>query len=120
MNSKVSIQRRGGFTLVELSVVIVIIGILAAFAVPKFRKAVERSKAGEAFNYLTSVRASQERYFSRESTYADNLSNLDINMPTPKYFSIGGVTNDVGTGTDEGMENGWSLTLSRTGSTGPT
>ncbi|MFB3893100.1 MAG: type IV pilin protein, partial [Phycisphaerae bacterium] len=41
-----------GFTLVELAVVVVIIGVLAAFAVPRFMASVERSKAAEAFNYL--------------------------------------------------------------------
>ena len=44
---------RKGFTLVELAVVIVIIGVLAAFGVPQFLKSVERSKAAEAFNYLS-------------------------------------------------------------------
>jgi len=110
------IKRHGGFTLVELSVVIVIIGILAAFAVPKFRKAVERSKAGEAFNYLSSVRASQERYFARESSYAENLGNLDINMPPPKYFSVATIVGPDITGDTDGLENGWNLALTRSGS----
>ena len=39
-----------GFTLVELAVVVVIIGVLAAFADPRFLASVERSKAAEAFN----------------------------------------------------------------------
>ncbi len=44
--SSVAVQKnRKGFTLVELAVVIVIIGVLAAFGVPRFLKSVERSKA---------------------------------------------------------------------------
>ena len=103
-----------GFTLVELSVVIVIIGILAAFAVPRFRAAVERSKAGEAFNYLSSVRAAQERYASREGTYATAVTSLDIKMGTPKYFSLGAVAAG-GTGD---LEDSWTMTLTRSGHAG--
>jgi prepilin-type N-terminal cleavage/methylation domain-containing protein len=50
-------RTRKGFTLVELAVVIVIIGVLAAFGVPKFLQSVEKSKATEAFNYWSSVQA---------------------------------------------------------------
>ena len=55
-------RKHSGFTLVELAVVVVIIGVLAAFAVPRFMASVERSKAAEAFNYLSAVQAAQERY----------------------------------------------------------
>ncbi len=54
-------RTRAGFTLVELAVVIVIIGVLAAFGVPKFLNSVERSKAAEAFAYLSAIREAEER-----------------------------------------------------------
>src|SRR5438128_12143865 len=82
-------ETRKGFTLVELAVVIVIIGVLAAFGVPRFLKSVERSKAAEAFAYLSSIRAAQERYQARQGTYADTVDKLDINVSTPKYFTVG-------------------------------
>ena len=63
-------KARKGFTLVELAVVIVIIGVLAAFGVPRFLKSVERSKAAEAFSYLSAVRSSQERYLAQYGEYA--------------------------------------------------
>ena len=56
-----------GFTLVELAVVIVIIGVLAAFGVPRFRDAVEKSKAAEAFNFLAAVRSAQERFAAQQA-----------------------------------------------------
>jgi prepilin-type N-terminal cleavage/methylation domain-containing protein len=104
-------RNRKGFTLVELAVVVVIIGVLAAFAVPRFLSSVERSKAAEAFNYLSSVQASQERYHARQGTYASDLAELDIKLPAPKYFSVG----TVEAGATSSLEDSWSLTLTRTG-----
>lgn len=103
--------RTSGFTLVELAIVIVLIGVLASFGVPRFRDAVERSKAGEAMNYLSAVRASQERYHAMFATYAADVGDLDTSLPAPKYFSVGAV--DVGSTGD--LESSWSLSLTREG-----
>src|SRR5438270_5148397 len=89
------VAKRKGFTLVELAVVIVIIGVLAAFGVPRFLKSVERSKAAEAFSYLAAVRDAQERYQARQGTYATDLTALDISFSPPKYFSIGTVAGNT-------------------------
>jgi prepilin-type N-terminal cleavage/methylation domain-containing protein len=103
---------RRGFTLVELAVVVVIIGVLAAFGVPRFLQSVERSKAAESFAYLSAVRTAQERYHAREGTYADDLNKLDIQAPTPRYFTVG----TVGPGSTSDLEDSWTLTLTREGS----
>jgi len=104
-------SRRRGFTLVELAVVVVIIGVLAAFAVPRFLASVERSKAAESFNFLSSVQAAQERYHARQGTYAAQLTELDIKMTAPKYFSVG----TIAAGSTGDLQDSWTLTLTRTG-----
>ncbi len=82
-----------GFTMVELVTVIVIIGILAAFGIPRLPRTVERSKASEAFKYLDSVRASQERYQAQHGTYSDELTSLDMQLPLPNSrLVLAGVT----------------------------
>lgn len=109
---------RKGFTLVELAVVIVIIGVLAAFGVPRFLKSVERSKAAEAFQYLSAVRAAQERYLAKEGVYTTDMTNLDITQQTPKYFTPGEIT---AVQASDGAP-AWTMTLTRveaTSSYGP-
>jgi prepilin-type N-terminal cleavage/methylation domain-containing protein len=102
---------RRGFTLVELTVVIVIVGVLAAFGMPRFLKSVEKSKAAEAFGYLSAVRSAQERYQSQQGSYAGSVADLDIQYATPRYFRVGAIE----VGSTGSLENSWKLTLSRAG-----
>jgi Tfp pilus assembly protein PilE len=73
--------------------------------VPRFLQSVERAKAAEAFAYLSSVRAAQERYQARQGTYAALITDLDVELGTPKYFTPGDITVTA--------EKSWSMTLTR-------
>jgi prepilin-type N-terminal cleavage/methylation domain-containing protein len=86
MFSRSNRRSREGFSLVELAVVVIIIGVLAAFGVPRFRESVERAKCSEAVSFLGSIRSAQERYQARKGIYASRLGDMDIAMQPPKYF----------------------------------
>jgi type IV pilus assembly protein PilA len=61
--------RRGGFTLIELMIVVAIIGILAAIAIPNFLKFQLRSKTGEAKTNLAALRTAEEGYFAEYGVF---------------------------------------------------
>ncbi len=69
------------FTLIELLVVVLIIGILAAVAVPQYRKAVERSKASEALSLLKAFDQAYQAYYLAHGNYATSLDKLDVDLP---------------------------------------
>jgi prepilin-type N-terminal cleavage/methylation domain-containing protein len=104
-------RARNGFSLVEVSVVVIIIGVLAAFGVPRLLQSVERGKASQAFKYLASVRAAQERYQARQGTYASDIMVLDMEQTAPTYFTVG----TIGAAGGGSLEDTWSLTLTRSG-----
>lgn len=97
-----------GFTLIELLVVVLIIGILAAIAVPQYFKVVERGRAGEALAYMADLNSAQSRYILRTGTYFTgtvNSTSFDVALPTAlRYFTIGAVAGDA---------NSWTCTLTR-------
>ena len=68
-----------GFTLIELMIVIAIIGVLAAIAIPQFSKYRTRSFNSAAQSDLRNAATSQEAYYVDEDTYANSSSNLILN-----------------------------------------
>jgi type II secretion system protein G len=67
-----------GFTLIELMVVVVIIGILAALAIPRFNMAAHQSKEKEADVMLKQVYSLQQTYYANYGAYASNETELRV------------------------------------------
>ena len=65
-----------GFTLIELMITVAILAIVAAVAIPSYTNYVDRGKRAEARTALLDIAARQERYYSNNRQYADQLSKL--------------------------------------------
>ncbi|MCQ2410130.1 MAG: type II secretion system GspH family protein [Elusimicrobiaceae bacterium] len=69
------------FTLIELLVVVLIIGILAAVALPQYQKSVEKSKAAQALTVLNAYSRAFQTYYMAEGATPTSLDVLTVDMP---------------------------------------
>lgn len=88
-----------GFTLIELLIVVVIIGVLAAIAIPKFQSTKGKAYAGTIKSDLKNLASIQEGYFYYNETYTTNLGLLDFTGTDGVVISIA-----------EADGRGWSAT----------
>ena len=82
-----------GFTLVELLVVVLIIGILAAIAVPQYQKAVEKSRMTEGIMIVRKIAEMHQAYYMATGNYLGNfdIEKLDITIPGKKSDNSGAI-----------------------------
>jgi prepilin-type N-terminal cleavage/methylation domain-containing protein len=87
--------RRSGFTLIELLIVVVIIGILAAIAIPKFANTKGKAYMSALKSDLRNLAVAQEGLYFDQRTYSNNLATLNV---TPSQGVIIAIPEATSTG----------------------
>ena len=99
-------QHFRGFTLIELMIVVVIIGILTAMAIPRYMRATGYAKKAEAKGELRQLIVLERAYYQEHDTYIassgpNNIPLLEWNLPsgTPRYdyTVVAGATGNIAT-----------------------
>ncbi len=136
MQTQLRHKRHNGFTLIELMIVVAILGVLVAVALPAYQQSVRGGARAEAQSLLLQVAANQERFYSDNNSYsanADPLSNPAVAILTTEAglyqvavaaCGAGTIANCfVATATPQGAQTADScttLTLTNTGLKGAT
>lgn len=98
-----------GFTLLELLIVVIIIGILAAIAIPSLLSQVAKARETEAVTLLSAMNRAQQSYFMEKSVFASNGSLMGIPVTNLKYY----YTDDASLFPIAGVERARSTTQAR-------
>ena len=80
-------KNKQAFTLIELLVVVLIIGILAAVALPQYQKAVAKSRVMQVLPYIQAVYEAEQVYYLANGTYAETLDELAVDSTCPNGWS---------------------------------
>jgi len=96
---------RKGFTLIELLIVVVVIGILATIAIPKFSAMRTKAFIAAVTSDLKNLASQQEIYLSTDYTYTSVIANLDITVTDAVTLTVNEATGTgwAATGTHSGL-----------------
>jgi general secretion pathway protein G len=83
MNTRTQRDRKGGFTLIEIMVVVIVIGILAATIIPKFGRTTHDAKVATAKGAISELDAALERYNVQMDSYPSNEEGLKALVEKP-------------------------------------
>ncbi|MEK9713972.1 MAG: type IV pilin protein [Thalassolituus sp.] len=79
-----------GFTLLELLIALIVVGIISSIAYPSYQDSVREAKRSDAIAIMQKMLASEEKYFIDNRVYADDLKDLGLNASTysTDYYDI--------------------------------
>lgn len=83
-------QKVCGFTIIELMIAVIVVGVVASLAFPAFQGAMRKSRRAEAFAALSAVQLAQERWRANKLNYTDQLTNAA--NATPPGLGLAGST----------------------------
>jgi type IV pilus assembly protein PilE len=83
------IKHMSGFTLSEIMVTVIIVGVLSSLALPRFTGVFERVKASEGVHILTALLGAQKAFEMENGAYTTVLTDLDVEIDRVENFTIG-------------------------------
>ena len=99
-------NKQQGFTLIELMIVVAIIGILAAIAIPAYQDYITRSKVTELVTAADACKASVSEYYQSQNTFPADISASGCATASSQYVSSLNVAGDTITVTGRTGSNG--------------
>lgn len=91
-------KNKKGFTLMELVVVVLLIGILSAIALPQYQRALERSRVSEALTMLGNISTAERMCYMQSDVFSPNFADLMLKIPVKPKAGDDASNYSVGTG----------------------
>jgi type IV pilus assembly protein PilA len=101
-----AVQPKQAFSLVEMTLIVIMIGITALFAIPRYEAQKEAPISSKAFHFLHRLQGAQNLYYRNNGKFADHVEAMGIQSSIPTEFVLRDLKSDD-------WESGWTAVLVR-------